>query len=207
MKPIDAIKNVAWLIGVVFVIIIGLRIYKSINEPSPTTIIMPKDTSGTPITHETYRPPSIPLVENPVKPKVKLPNNLREKDVDRVITVVKSPHDTVQIVFPKRGEPYVDRKGGEVLSVTITEYLDPILSFGWYVKIGLSGNSSQLSPMIGVSFLRIMGKVDVPVFGLDLDGIGLGLDYRLFEPISIGIMAHNRWQTQKSIRLTLCWNF
>ncbi len=200
------IKYMAYGIVIILLVGMGIKFYKYINKPPVVTIVMPQDTTGTPITHETYRPQSIPIIEKPKKPKAQLPSNLTEKDVDKIITIVKSPADTTFIVFPKKGEPYVNKQGGKVLSVTITEYLPPILAWDWYFKIGLSGNTGQLSPAVGVSFLRIYGKLDLPVFGIDLYGIGLGLDYQIIEPISLGLTYHSSWTTQKSIRLTLCWN-
>ena len=205
----SVLANIKYIIyGVVIIVVIGLafKVYRYINPIPVVTIVMPQDTSGTPITHETYRPQSIPLVEHPTKPKVKLPSNLREKDVDRIITVIKAPHDTTYIVFPKKGDPYVDRESGKVLNVTITEYLDPILSWDWYLKIGLSGNLGQVSPMISMAFLRVYGRVDLPVFGLDLHGINAGIDYAVFDPFNIGIVQHVNWDLSREIRLILSYN-
>jgi hypothetical protein len=200
------IKYMAYGIVIILLVGAGIKFYKYINKPPVVTVVMPQDTTGIPITHETYRPKSIPIIEKDKKSKTQLPSNLREKDVDKIITVVKSPADTTYIVFPKDGDPYVNKQGGKVLSVIITEYLPPILAWDWYFKIGVSGNTGQLSPMVGVSFLRIYGKLDLPVFGLDLYGIGLGLDYQIIEPISLGLTFHNSWGAQKTIRLFLVYN-
>jgi hypothetical protein len=209
MKPIDAIKKVAWLIGAVIVIAICVRVYKSINTPPEIITTAPTDTSFAPITQTTYRPQSIPLIEHPVKPKIELPSNLREKDVDRAIVITNNtnPKSKSIIIIDNDGNIHVPKQDGLVGSVEVYNYLPPILNFDWYVKLGIDGNADKISPMVGISFLEIMGRVQLPVFALDLDGIGLGLDYAIFEPISIGIIYHNSWNTNKSIRLTLCWNF
>ncbi len=201
------IKYMAYGIVIILLVGAGIKFYKYINKPPVVTVVMPQDTTGIPITYETYRPQSIPIIEKPKKPKAQLPSNLREKDVDKIIAIVKSPADTTYIVFPKSGEPYVNKQGGKVLSVTITEYLDPILAWDWYPQIGLNGNDKKISPLIGISFIRFYGIVQFPVFSFDIHGINIGLDCMLLNPISIGIVQHANWDSSREIRLNISYNF
>jgi hypothetical protein len=200
-----SIKTYAYIIALLF--IVGFLLYWFRPRPTVVTVTQHQDTTFSDNTNRTYRPQSIPLIERSVKPKVRLPDNIREKDVDRVITIVKSPHDSTTLIITKKGELYVDKQLGKVLSVDITTYLDPILSFGWYPKLGIDGNSTKVSPVVGIGFLEIYGKVQFPVFYLDLHGIGVGVDYKIFEPLSIGIMQLVKWDTGKEIRLSLVYNF
>jgi len=202
------IKLVIYGVIILILIGVGFKVYRYFNKPPIVTVTIPNDSTFSPIAETTYRPASIPIIENPKKPKVQLPSNLREKDVAKVITITKKtdPKDTTNIIIDKDGNYHVSKQGGLVDKVEITTYLDPILSWDWYVRLGINGNAEKVSPMVGISFLKIYGRIYLPAFSLDINGIGVGLDYKLFEPVSVGVIYHNSWQTDKSIRLTLCWN-
>jgi hypothetical protein len=202
------IKTIAYVIVAIVVIGLGYKFYKFINPGITTsTVTTDADTSFHAVAHDTYRPASIPFVENPVKPKVNLPSNVKEKDVEKVLTVVKSPNDSTQIIFTKDGNIHVSGQGGKVLKVEVTTYLDPILAFGLFPKIGIDANTIKISPVVGIAFLEIYGRLQLPVFSLDFQGIGAGADFKIFDPVNIGLMLHNNWDTSKDIRLSLVYSF
>ena len=201
-------KKIGYIIAVVVIIGIAVKVYNWLNPPvQVSTVTTSTDPNTAPVVNTNYRPQSIPFVEHPIKPKVKIPTNVKEKDIEKVITIVKTPQDSTQIIFTKDGNVHVNKQGGRVISVEVTTYLDPIFALGIYPKAGLCGNDKKISLMVGVSFLEIYGKLHLPVFTLDLQGVGIGADYKLFKPISIGVIYHGAWNTDKTIRLTLAWNF
>ncbi|MBE3141459.1 MAG: hypothetical protein IMZ53_12865 [Thermoplasmata archaeon] len=192
-------------IGIVLLVLlfVGSVVYKWLTPaPIVTTITTHSDSNYVSISTTPYTPASTPF-ENPKKPDVKLPANIPEKYVDRVITITDSSGEKTKIIITKKGGTYVNKEGGRIKSVEITQYLPPILSWGIFPQIGVDGNSNKVSPFIGISFLEIKGRVQLPVFTLDLDGIGIGVDYRLFEVFGAGILYHDAFNTDKSIRLKL----
>jgi hypothetical protein len=201
-------KIVAYIIVSLLIIGGAIKFYRWVNPDTHTaTVSTPTDTSFSQVTHDTYRPPSIPIIEKKQKPPAKLPSNVKPEDVKEVITIVKNPQDTTRVIITNDNEVYIDRQNGKVESVTVTTYKPPILEWGLFPKIGVSSDDKKPSPMVGISFLRVLGRVDVPVFALDIYGIGLGADVQVFKPISIGVLYHSAWDTHKSIRLTVAWNF
>lgn len=202
------IKPISIAIAVLIVIGLGFKFYKWINPTTHTaTVVTPTDTSFSSVTHDTYRPQSIPFIERTQKPPAHLPDNIKPSDVKEVITVVKSPKDTTQVIITKKGDVYVGKQGGKVEAVTVTTYEPPILSWDLFIKIGVDGTTEKISPVAAIGLCEIIGRVDVPVFSLDLQGVGIGADVKIFKPISVGILYHDSWQTDKSIRLIINYNF
>ena len=195
------LKTIAYVILAIFILVFAWRYFKPTEKV--ITVTTPKDTTFSQVTHDTYRPNSVPLLESTHTPPTRLPSNLKPKDVKEVITVVKKPNDSTRVIITNNGNVYVDRQNGKVENVTVTTYEPPILNFDLFPKLGIDGNTQKVSPFIGIAFLEICGKVDLPLFTVDLYGIGIGIDYQLFNPVSIGVIYHDDWQTNKSIRLTL----
>jgi hypothetical protein len=186
--------------------------YKIFYSPKPQKIIeiASPDNTFTSAGETTLRPKSIPF-EATTKPIVREPDNVPQKDIDRtyrIITKDSTGHkDTVSLVILKdKHQALVDNKNGEVQEFLEQEYLSPILAFGVFPKLGIDGNTQVISPLIGLSFLEIYGCVQLPIFILDLQGIGIGLDVNILNPISLGVIYHDDWNTKKSIRLTLSIN-
>ena len=200
-------KIVSYIIVILIVVSLGYKYYRWLNPTTKTiTVTQSSDTTFHSTTHDTYRPPSLPsFIEHHNAPPSNIPSNMRPKDVREIITVVKVPGDTTHIIIGKDGSVNVPKQNGEVLGVTVTDYLPPILDFDWYVKLGIDGNADKISPMIGIGFCEIYGRVELPIFTLDLNGIGVGVDVKIIEPISIGVLFHDSWTTQKSIRLMVSY--
>lgn len=204
MKYIKYIKTGAIIIALIFV---GSVVYKWLApKPIVTTVVNHSDTNYVPVSTTPYTPPSTPF-ENPKKPDVKLPANIKEKYVDRVITITDSSGEKTKIIITHKDEVYVNKEGGRIKKVEITQYLPPILSWGIFTQAGIDGNTETISPFVGISFLEIKGKVHIPVFTLDLHGIGIGADYKLWKIFGVGIMYHDAWNTDKSIRLKMQFYF
>lgn len=205
MKPY---KPVVYIF--VTLVILGLcyKFFPSIIHPdSHSVVLTPQDTTFSKVTQNTYRPASIPFVEKKQPPPARLPNNVKPEDVKEVIQVVKNPNDTTRVIITNNGEVYVDRQNGAVESVTVTTYEPPILDFGYYVKLGIDGNADKVSPALGLGFCKVLGYVTLPVFTLDLQGMGVGMDCKVISPLSVGVIYHSAWNTDKSIRLTVMYNF
>ena len=199
------LKIIAPIIAIAFVLIVAIKWFSP--GPKVITTTIPIDTANFhSVQQETYRPQSIPLLEHPGKPPAQLPSNLKPKDIDQVITIVKTPGDTTQVIIDKKGNVYVPKDGGKVESVNITTYLSPVIAFDMFPKFGIDGNVEKISPVVSLGFCEIYGRLQLPVFSLDLYGIGLGTDYKIYDSISLGLMYHDDWSTRKSIRLTLEWN-
>lgn len=193
-----------------FFVGLGIKIYQAINSGTTTTTTTTySDPNVAQNQNIPFRPQSVPIFEKEKDPPAKLPSDLKPKNVDRVIIITKktNPKDTTIVFLDKKGNIRIPNQGGLVDEVKIYSYLDPILSWDWFIKIGVNGNQYKFSPMVGLSFLRILGKVDLPVFGVDIHGMGLGIDYQVADPFSLGVLYHSAWNTDKSIRLMLNYDF
>ena len=203
------IKLSLYIIAIVIVIGLGYKFYVWITPNQQVSIVTtPRDTSFSQVTHNTYRPPSLPsFVEHRDKPPAKLPDNVKPTDVREVISVAKAPADTTRVIITNDGSVYVDRENGKVESVVVTQYEPPILDFGLFLKAGVDFDDTHISPVIEVAPLEILGKIDVPILSLDIDGIGFGMDYQILNPVSVGVMYHIDFRADKSIRLDVVWDF
>lgn len=196
----DYLKYIVILIVTAAVLTIFFQI-KSWFEPSHerTTLTTPIDPNFTPIEEKKYRPPSTPF-ERPPKPPVVLPKGVREKDVDRIITVYKKIPvargdslvvDTTNVVLTKTGEVFVPKQSGKEVTVQQVGYVAPIFSFGWFSSFGVAvarpGNPISFSPTIAATPLEIVGTVQLPLIMIDLQGIGAGVGVRyadfVFTPV------------------------
>ena len=203
------IKLSLYIIVMIVVIGLGYKFYVWVitSKQQVSVVTTPRDTSFSQVTHNTYRPHSIPIIEKVQTPPAQLPTEIKPKDVKEVIVVTKKPNDTTKVIITKKGEVYVSKQGNKVENVTVTTYEPPILDFGLFLKVGIDFDDQHISPVIEVTPLEILGKIDIPVLSLDIEGIGAGFDYMVFNPISVGVMYHVDWRADKSIRLDLVWDF
>lgn len=173
----------------------------------------PNDTNFAQIMERDYRPASTPF-EHPLAPDVKLPQGYDEKDVKRVIIVTKSIDvsdrvpifDKTAIIEMLSGEIFVDKQGGRVQSIEIITYKNPIFSLGLYFQVGASV-SKGISPMLGVSPLRILGCVDFPLLAMDLQGIGVGSSCKVWNNFSAGLLEHWSFTMDKEVKFLIAYNF
>lgn len=151
------------------------------------TVMVPLDSNFVPVVQETYRPPSTPF-ENPQSPVGRIPQGTNEKDVSRVIRVVKrginTLADTTTILEMKTGEIFVPKQDSVQISVVETRYTPPILRWEIFASIGASfpAGPNIISPAIALSPLLIMGLVQFPLALVDLEaiGVGAGIQFRDF---------------------------
>lgn len=203
------IKIIICAFAAIFFVSLTIKLFysptpqKSVQSASPDNTFRSAEETN-------LRPKSIPF-EPADKPIVREPENVPQKDIDRtyrIITKDSTGHkDTLSLVILKdKQQALVDNKNGQVQEFLEQDYLSPILAFGIFPKLGIDGNVEKISPMIAISFLEIYGRVQLPIFSLDLQGIGIGLDVNILKPISLGATYHDDWDTKKSIRLTLSIN-
>lgn len=204
-------KEIKIIVGVFIAIFFLSLAYKLFYPNKPQTTIKKESPDNTFVSaNETsLRPKSIPF-EPTTKPIVREPNNVPQSEIARtyrVITKDSSGHkDTTSLTILKNGQALADNKNGQVQEFLTQEYLPPVLSFGLFTKLGIDGNIEKISPMAAISFMEIYGIVQLPVFSLDLQGIGIGLDAKILNSVSLGMMYHDDWNTNKGIRLTLSIN-
>jgi hypothetical protein len=189
-------KDTLKYIAIVFVAAVALIIFlRGCPETSTEVkVITPADTNFSPIVQRDYRPKSIPLLEHPKKPPVRLPRELPERDVKRVLIIAgKGCLDSVKIIETKDGRIFVDRQDGKIASAEVVDYQPPILSFGLNPLAGVSispAGDPLLSPMLGLNLVVWWGKVQLPNLGADLRGVSLSASYR-YDNYSLG--AGRRW--------------
>lgn len=176
-------------------------------EQTSAVVVTPADTAFSPVVWRNYRPASTPF-EKPIKPPVKLPRNVREKDVKSVLIVVKqrtTTKDTTAIITTKDGLVHIDKQQGMVHSVELITYMSPILDFGFYILAGLS-LSNNLSPVVAICPLQICGAIQIPILAADLYGIAAGGAYR-WKNISLGIVEHFPFTAGRSTKIIIAYNF
>ena len=200
------IKHIAYAIATIFLIGLAWKFFSP--KPIVETVIHHQDTTIVNTHESTIRPSSLPF-ENEAKPPVVIPPSIKKKDIAKVDVIVSNHNgtrDTVVVITDKKGNQFVPKQPGGVTEFNEYVYLPPYVAFGWNPKLGLDGNTTKISPMVAVSFMEIMGRVQLPVFALDLQGVGIGADCKLFDPISIGVLYCTEWNTNKQIRLSLVYN-
>ena len=191
-------------------VILGIKACQWVNKPSVSTTVASPDSTYKPATESNLRPTSVPF-EHTTKPIVHEPNNVPQTDIAHTYRIIKTDStgkkDTTSIVVLRNGNALVDNQDHKVTEFLEQVYVPPILSWDLHIKVGVDFNDKKVSPIVGLSFLRILGRVDVPVFSLDMSGIGIGADVQVLEPISVGVIYLNGFDTHKEIRLSVCYNF
>lgn len=186
------------------------------EDHEAVTIAVPSDSSFAPVVHRGYRPPSTPF-ERPSKVPVRLPKNVQEKEIARIVIVAKMladslgrrRMDTTALIETKRGDLFVDKQEGRVSSVEVIDYLPPILAFDLVGHLGLSlglGRELTPSPLVGLSFISLYDHIQLPVVFGDVKGLGLEVCARVKE-FSFG--AGVRWSfngLNKDLVVTIDFN-
>ena len=198
-------------LGVLFVI------FKSCcyqpQEVTKNRIEQPKDTNFAAIVEHNYRPASIPFLEHPMKPPLRLPQGVDQRDVKRILVVAKTVRnydstthrDNTAVVELKDGTLYVDKRNGEVYSADVYVYQSPVLEFGLFVSIGITASIEKLSPAVSISPIQIYGIIQFPVVIADFYGLGAGAAYR-WSNINIGLLLHSSFKTASQVKLVLTYD-
>ena len=176
---------------------------------NPGVTVVPKDTNFQAVKQEVYRIPW--ALSTRKNPKVKLPVNIKEKDVKNVITVEtkEKPGNPVDIISTNDGGIYVN-KDSSISSVTVTSYQPPFFDIGLKFGAGISlgyNNRVTVSPVVTVALGHWYGWLQAPVAAVDLDGLGLGMQAKLYNDIYGGAYKLWRYDSGSQIKLTLNYVF
>lgn len=193
-------------IGVVVIICLGLVFVIATKISScgrmPDTVASvtetPKDTNFTPVTHDAFQPSSLPFEKKQFP--VKLPEGTNEEDVSRIVTV-ETHHGTdttdIHIIETNKGDVFVE-KDSTITKLEVTT-IEPRLfqfqsRFGLGFTIGWHSDSYKLSPSASFDPLRWSGWLDLPIATVDLDGIGVGAQAKIYDNIFLGV--NQTWMFQ-----------
>jgi hypothetical protein len=207
------LKHLAGVLLVGLAIVLIVKVNSWINPPDePHTIVVPGDSAFTPIEHDHYQPPSLPFTGK--KSPFKLPSNVSERDVDRVVTVEtrgdSSGKHPIHIIETKDGEIYVE-KDSTISRVTVTEFQPPLFSFGLRFGGGLSvskhGERAVVSPCAVFAPLEWSGWLHLPTAVVDLDGMGFGAQARVYHDIFLGISNLKRYDEGTMLKASLVYMF
>jgi hypothetical protein len=166
----------------------------------PDRVVLPTDSAYLPVVIQEYKPKSTPF-EKPVKPVSKLPRNVKESDIKRVITI--KGKETVQIIETINGEIHVPRQGDST-EVRLTNYSSPILQFGIFAAAGFNLGSAAASPSVSISLLKIEGKIFAPVFAADLKSVGMGIGYQFYYDLTVTpLLMWNYLDAQRTIKINV----
>ena len=228
------LKYIAIIIacGVLFYVIAAL---KSCNlkqsSMSQSTIVNPTDSNFAPVEHTTYQPPSLPALSKTTS-GIKLPKGLSEKDVKKVVelklrtSVPVSTNDsmtqssfvndsltTLDIIETRNGDIFV-KKDSLIQSVKVIHFEPPVfafnLRFGAGVSAGYSDRKINFSPVAVMSLVdwnvdKI--KFQAPIVTADLDGVGLGAQFQLYNNLYFGAIREWRWNGESAINADLNFMF
>ena len=202
--------------SILFIIVIINAVIGYIHKPVKKTeqVIQSKDTTYAPTVQENFRPQSIPILEKKKPDPVKLPSDVKQEDVassgEIIHTDVQTGEkDTTEFIVLKDGTIEAPKEKNDKVTTEVHQfiYVDPILAIGLFPKAGVDGNTTAISPVVGVGIIKIYGVVQLPVLALDLHGAGAGVDVKVYREWSAGVMYHFNWQFEKDFRLTLCYDF
>ena len=186
------LKYSAIILVCVTLLVIIIR-FGSCNDAKTddATIRIPADSGFVPVIERKYRPPSTPFERSSKKSPAKLPKDLSEGNVARIVTVVKripvdSAHflwDTTSVIVTKGDQVFVPKQPGTETNVRDTKFTDPIFRWGLFTSVGISivkfgVPTLEVSPSIAIAPLEIMGEVQFPLLTADLTGVGIGVAYR-----------------------------
>ena len=201
------LKNAGLVFVGVIILFIVIRVTSWVTPPDVHTVTVPKDTTFTPVEHQTYQPPSLPFTGK--HSPVRLPSNVSEKDVERVVTVETDSAHPVNIIETKDGEVYV-AKDSTVKRITVTTFTPPLFSFGLRFGAGLSvakrGNQAALSPVGVFAPIEWSGWLHAPIGTVDFDGIGVGAQTRVYHDIFLGL-SKVAWKFEGGDELKLTASF
>jgi hypothetical protein len=139
-----------------------------------------------------YRPNPLPFTHRS-KPVSKLPKGISENDVTRVITIANHTKGTVTSIIETKTGDVFSPKQQDSISISVTDYLPPVVDFG--LKAGIGGSvdlSLKFSPSACISILKWYGLVDAPVAVADIYGVGIGVGFKFYHDVYL--MPAVRWQ-------------
>lgn len=174
------------------------------------TISVPSDSHFAPIEHNTFQPTvEIPFVKKKEFP-AKLPEGVKQTDVDRVITLETKDSDRVFITETNKGEVFV-QKDSSVREVTVTVIEPPLFKFQSDVGLGFTfgwhTDSYRMSPSACFAPLQWSGWLNIPNFTVDLDGIGVGGSARLYHDIFAGVSEEKMFNGGSELKATIHFMF
>ncbi len=174
------------------------------------------DSNYVPVTKSVYQPPSIKLFSKKRTPG-KLPHTVKEKDVDRVISI--TPADTskpvVHVIETKNGNVYIE-KDSTVNSVNVTTFIPPVfffrIGFGLGVSAGLKNNKLNIQPAASISFVDWYFKdfwiknLQAPVVFVDPEGMGIGVQVPVWYEITLGAGYSWGWNAIRYYKCTFLFS-
>ena len=198
-------KNISKYVGMLLVVVAAfVLLFRAADDQDGSRNFIPADTTYAPVVVHTYRPKSTPF-EKASKVAAKLPKGMNERNVARVIAIVrhlpadsvdKMRTDTTLIIESRTGDVLVPKPVRGSISVDITTYTPPVFYPGMFSSIGVSlakrGDGLRLSPDASLALVEWYGVLHFPFFTADLDGVGTGFEYRLYDQIFIApvVMWH-----------------
>jgi hypothetical protein len=185
-------------------------------------VVTPPDSGFVPILKKTYKPASLPAVagmtfEKQSKPDVKLPRNVSESNVSRIIVLhpkeqmvlrvdssTRRSVGSLTLIETKDGGIYIDT--AQVKKVEMIAYEEPILRFGSFISLGVTLQPNlHLTLAVAFSPLQICGIVQFPLLALDTEGAGAGVAARMRE-ISFGLLYHQPFVGDRQLKLSFTYN-
>jgi hypothetical protein len=142
---------------------------------------------------------------------VKLPSNVSESNVARVVKIYPRPLPTemgrvISMIETKDGGIYIDT--AQVKTVEMIAYDEPIFRIGSFISLGVSMSTHQglgLLPAIVFSPMQICGVIQFPLIGLDTEGFMAGLAARARD-ISFGLSYHRPIIGDQQLKLSFTYN-
>lgn len=208
-----SLKYIAIIVACGTLIVMVVKLRSCGTSPNQSaTISVPADSVFAPIVSRSYQPPSLPFSKKTIG--IKLPKGITERDVKKVttVTVRDVPHEPskrINIIETNSGETFVE-KDSSVESVIVTRVQRPLfvvgLSFGFGISIGAtSENRPGVSPLAIVAILEWFGDLHAPVLVADLDGIGIGGQYRLYHDVFVGASRCWRYEGGSRVKATVAY--
>ena len=214
MKDILRYAGIALAVALVLFIITKYE-QCGVPQQGPQVTTASPDSNYLPTTSQTYQPPSLPVIEKK-RMKTKLPSNVSETDVHRVITLEPKPDSSgkpkpaIDIIETNGGEIYVGNDE-EIQSVTVTNVVAPFFQLNPDLGIGASfGNApeaSRITPCVVASIFKWEGWLRAPIAFADIDGFAIGADVKLYHDLYIGAGKIYRYDGGSQIKAEINYSF
>ena len=185
------------------------------SDDNIVTTNTPEDSNFIPIQHKEYRPSSIPGVKGNLG--TKLPKGVSESDVKEVFSIELAPDSPsekpkhIDIITTKDGEVFVGKDSSLIRSITVTTIQPKILAFGFRFGAGLSAYRAsekvKVSPSGFVAPLEWNGWLQAPIGVVDLDGVGPGIQAKLYHDVYVGIAQIWRYDLGTESKVTVSFMF
>ena len=202
------------LIAIAFIIVCILHLSQCNNDKT-SSVFIPQDSSFAHVTIKHYKPASTPF-EIHSKPDVKLPKNISELNVERIVKITPSLKyllllggdkvGVINMIETKDGSIYIDT--AQVKNIEMICYDEPILRFGSFFFIGITIANHPLfylTPSLAFSPLQVYGIVQLPLLLIDVQGVGGGIACR-WKSLSFGLLLHLSSINNHQFKLSLTYN-